>query len=145
MVLEDMVQVLSQCGDFKVQNTLVEELLQTCGKHPHRVFMLPKFHAELNCIETKWAVGKGRARKKCTGKMTTFRKVFKSELNNITVQEIRRFARKAREWMSAYRDIGQHENDINFHSKLYGIVKSYRSHRRVFEHNFKAMQELCQK
>eukprot|EP00734_Pompholyxophrys_sp_LG126_P000176 Pompholyxophrys_sp_v1_NODE_29_length_3693_cov_2.397746.p2 type:complete len:227 gc:universal NODE_29_length_3693_cov_2.397746:2080-1400(-) len=135
MLQADLVEVLSNCEDFKKQATLVEELVKTHGKLPHRVEMIPKFHAELNLIETKWAVGKERARKKCTGKMSTFKKVFRQELDSISVQEIRRFGRKSREWMQAYRDVGLEENSAGFHSKLIGVVKRCKSHRRVFQCN----------
>eukprot|EP00733_Pompholyxophrys_punicea_P001068 Pompholyxophrys_punicea_v1_NODE_455_length_1916_cov_39.531435.p1 type:complete len:516 gc:universal NODE_455_length_1916_cov_39.531435:246-1793(+) len=115
MVQADMVRVLSDCDDFKNQVTIVEEVLANYGKLSHRVLWLAKFHAELNCIEMKWAVGKGRARKRCTGKMSTFKTVFKEKLSGVTVQEIRRFARKSREWMNAYREVGTLENNANFH------------------------------
>eukprot|EP00733_Pompholyxophrys_punicea_P000710 Pompholyxophrys_punicea_v1_NODE_243_length_2578_cov_4.304003.p1 type:complete len:731 gc:universal NODE_243_length_2578_cov_4.304003:2318-126(-) len=143
MVQADMVRVLSECEDFKNQITIVEEVLQTFGKLPHRVLWLPKFHAELNCIEMKWAVGKGRARKRCTGKMSTFKAVFQEELRGVNVQEIRRFARKSREWMNAYREIGNLENNANFHKEIQEKVKLYKSHRRVFEKNLNALRQTA--
>ena len=48
----DMIKVLENMHDFKVQNTRGEEL------HGHRYIFLPKYHCELNPIERVWGPAK---------------------------------------------------------------------------------------
>jgi hypothetical protein len=142
MKQDEMVRVLSECSDFKAQATIVEELVATYGRWKHRVVMVPKFHCELNPPELKFAIAKGRARKRCTGKMQTFKRVFKEELENVSVQEMRRCFRKCREWAAAYRALGDSEKDPGFQARMNEAVKKYKSHRRVFDANLRALQAL---
>lgn len=142
MKQDDMVRVLSQCDDFKAQKTIVEELVESYGAYRHRVTMLPKFHCELNPPELKFAIAKGRARKLCTGKMQTFRRVFREQLDSVTLVEMQRCYRKCREWAAAYRALGRHENDAGFHVKMHEAMKTYKSHRRVFDNNLRVLQSL---
>ena len=68
------------------------------------ITMLPKFHCEFNPPELKFATGKGRARPLCTGKIATFKRVFREQLDSVTVQEMRRFYRKCRGWMVSLQE-----------------------------------------
>lgn len=47
----DMIKVLENMHDFKVQKTKVEELI---SRHGHRCIFLPKYHCELNPIKRVW-------------------------------------------------------------------------------------------
>eukprot|EP00733_Pompholyxophrys_punicea_P000769 Pompholyxophrys_punicea_v1_NODE_274_length_2425_cov_15.995782.p2 type:complete len:380 gc:universal NODE_274_length_2425_cov_15.995782:1283-144(-) len=142
MKQDDLIEVLNQCEDFINQKSLVEELCETYGQWKHRVIWIPKFHAELNCSELKWAAIKSRSRQRSTGNMKTFKKVFKEEAESFTIQEVRRIARKSRNWMQAYRDLINLPNDSSFQEKILGTVKTYKSHRRVFDVNLKKLKDL---
>ena len=55
MVADDMRTVLANHEDFRTEKTLVEHFLTNRG---HKVFLIPKFHCELNPIERVWGQAK---------------------------------------------------------------------------------------
>lgn len=56
MVAEEMREVLGNFPDFKYEKSRIERLL--IDKYGHIVYMLPKYHCELNPIERVWAQSK---------------------------------------------------------------------------------------
>lgn len=93
--------VLSQQQDFLEQE---EWLTEECKKQGFTVIFYPKYHCELNFIESVWGWLKSYHRRRCSYKYDTL----KSELpvtiaEKIPLSFIRRAERSALRFMSGYR------------------------------------------
>ena len=124
MTAPDMRKVLESHHDFKYEKTRVEHLLT---KHGHRVFFIPKYHCELNPIERVWGHSKKYTRAHCNYSFRQLEDAIEPALDTVSVDLIRKFFRKARDFMKAYRE------DVPAGPALYQTVKKYKSHRRVPE------------
>ena len=123
MVKDDMVKKLNEFPDFKNEKNRVERLLR--GYEQSALF-LPKFHPELKPIERVWGMAKRFARNKCDYTFHGLQNVITPAMESVTLDNIRKFFRKSREYILAFR---------NGHSgyKADEVVKEYKSHRRVAE------------
>jgi len=86
----------------------------------------PKFHCELNYIESFWAEAKRYSRLHCNYSFNHLKEVVPHALDSISLMKIRRFSRRFARYMSAY-ELGLSGKAAVF------AVKRYRSYRRVPE------------
>ena len=117
------VRVLSLQPDFLAQKPLVKEVIESRG---HKVIFYPKFHCELNFIEMFWGAAKRYARNNCDYSFKALEKIVPEALNSVSLEQIRRYARRSWRFMDAYR------KGLTGIAALY-TVKQYRSHRRIPE------------
>ena len=120
----DMIKVLENMHDFKVQKTRVEELI---SGHGHRCLFLPKYHCELNPIERVWGQAKRFTRANCDYTYGGLEKNINPALDSVTVLLIRKYFRRVREYHRAYREGKSGGAEVE------EAVKLYKSHRRVSE------------
>ena len=126
MLADDMWVVLSNHEDFANEKTILEHYLHERG---HLGFFLPKFHCELNTIEKVWAQAKVYCRAHTIFTLVKLRAIINPALDSVSVDLIRKYARKARYYEQAYKD------GHNAGEKVEDAVKAYKSHRRVFNEN----------
>ena len=126
MKADDMRTVLSYHEDFVTEDTIVESYLKGRG---HKAYFLPKFHCELNPIERVWAQAKVYCRAYTNFTLIRLRQIINPALDFVTVDNIRKFARKARDYEQAYREGHKAGKAVE------DAVKVYKSHRRVFSEN----------
>ena len=91
----------------------------------HRCYYLPKFHCELNPIERVWGEAKRYTRAHCDYSFPGLERTMPIGLASVDVSIIRKYFRKCREYMQAYRD-GKVGGD-----EIENAVKRYKSHRRI--------------
>ena len=121
---QQMIAILSSHHDFKYEKCKVEKLVASFG---HRILFLPKFHCELNPIERVWCKFKLYARSNCDYTFSGLQEVIPAALNTVTtIDDIRKYFRKARDYMNAYREDNTEEGVMK-------SVKEYKSHRHVFD------------
>lgn len=97
------------------------------------VVYLPKFHCELNPIERVWALAKQKARLRCEYTFAALQKAVPECLDEVSVASIRRFCRRAREFVHVYKN-----NTSSTCGDLEKLRKQqYKSHRRVGVFNLK--------
>lgn len=114
-------RILSLEPDFIAQKPLIPEIVERAG---HLCLSYPKFHPELNFIESFWGAAKVYTRSHCDYTLRTLRQIVPESLNFPSLTTIRRYAQKSYRFMSAYK-LGLKGKVANF------VVKKYRSHRRV--------------
>ena len=83
------------------KKTVVEHYLHRRG---HLAYFLPKFHCELNAIERVWAQAKVYCRAHTNFTLVKLRQLINPTLNSVSVDLIRKYTRKARNYEQAYRD-----------------------------------------
>ena len=127
MKADDMRTVLSFHEDFATENNIVEEYLKSRG---HQVYFLPKFHCELNAIERVWGQAKVYSRAYTNFTLSRLRQIVNPALDSVSVDLIRKFGRKARDYEQAYRDGHKAGKAVE------DAVKLYKSHRRVFSERY---------
>ena len=127
MLADDMRVVLSNHEDFANEKTIVEHYLTERG---HLAYFLPKFHCELNAIERVWAQAKVYCRAHTNFTLAKLRLIINPALDSVSVDLIRKYTRKARDYEDAYR--AGHKAG----KKVEEAVKAYKSHRRIFSENF---------
>ena len=98
------VRVLSLQPDFLAQKPLVKEVIESRG---HKVIFYPKFHCELNFIEMFWGAAKRYARNNCDYSFRALEKIVPEALNSVSLEQIRRYARRSWRFMDAYRKVLQ--------------------------------------
>ena len=91
---------------------------------------LPKFHCELNAIERVWAQAKVYSRAHTNFTLVKLRQIINPALDSVSVDLIRKYARKARDYEAAYRA------GLNAGKGVEAAVKQYKSHRRNFNESF---------
>ena len=121
--------VLQNHDDFRTEKTVVEHFLEDRG---HRVYFLPKFHCELNAIERVWAQAKRYSQAYTNFTLARLRQLIDPALDSVTVDMIRKYVRKARDYERAYREDHKAGKDVE------SAVKVYKSHRRVFTETFES-------
>ena len=114
----DMRLVLGNHEDFKFEKTALEYLLRD---NDQRMLFIPKFHCELNPIERVWGETKHYTRAHCD---YTFAGLERTVVPGL--QSVRKFFRKSREYMQAYREGKSGGKDVE------QAVKFYKSHHRIF-------------
>ena len=121
MKAEKMQEILGEMSDFKYEKTKVETLVSSCG---HRAIFIPKFHCELNPIESCWCYSKRYTRSHCDYTFPGLLATIDESLNSVTLDMIRKFFRKT---MRAYREGHTPSPEMT------KALKTYKSHRRVSE------------
>ena len=95
------------------------------------MYMLPKFHCELNPIECVWAQAKRYSKAYCKYSIKSLRNVSPPALDSITLESMQKHFRKVRHYMIAYLE------GVPGGSELEKLVKDYKkaikSHRRISE------------
>ena len=122
MKLKGCIEVLESHEDFKNETSKVEKILESKG---HRCLFLPKYHCELNPIERCWCRAKVYTRSHCNYSILGLRQNWQPALETVSVDDIRRYFRRVREYMNAYKE--GHTGII----AVEAAVKKYASHRRV--------------
>ena len=112
--------------DFKYEKTKLEKLLL---RHDYEGFFIPKFHCELNPIERVWAESKKYTRAHCDYSFNGLETTINPALNSVPLDFIRKYFRKMRDYMAAYRE------GLIAGPELEKIIKKYKSHRKVHEDN----------
>ena len=122
MKANNMRNLLSGMDDFKYEKTKVEKYL--CGRQ-HKAIFIPKFHCELNPIERCWGHAKRYTREHCDYTFAGLERTINPALNSVSLDLIRKFFRKVREIMQAYREGYTPGLELEL------ALKKYKSHRRV--------------
>ena len=120
----DMIKVLENMHDFKVQKTRAEELI---SRHGYRCIFLPKYHCELNPIERVWGQAKRFTRANCDYTYGGLEKTITPAFESVSIELIRKYFRRVREYHRAYREGNCGGVEVE------SAVKLYKSHRRVPE------------
>jgi hypothetical protein len=92
--------LLSQQPDFRSQKSWLEETL--ASDEGFFLDFYPKFHCEFNFIELYWGASKAYIRRQCDNTFVGLQRLLPLALNSVSVQSIRRFARKCFRFMDAY-------------------------------------------
>jgi hypothetical protein len=115
------VRVMSLQPDFLAQKPGLVEVIENAG---HLCIFLPKFHCELNYIEMYWGAVKRFTREHCNYSWDELPDMVDLALDTVSLETIRRFARKSFRYMNLYR--------ANVTGKLAEYAcKKFKSHRRV--------------
>lgn len=121
--LQEAQRLLSEYPDFKNASLAIEDEMRRWGDIP---LFIPKFHCELNPIERVWASMKKHLRSMSDGMLVTLRAALPGAWQQVTLANIRKFFRKAWDWLYAY------EQGLSSAQAMYA-VKTYKSHRRLLE------------
>ena len=123
---EQMREILGRHTDFQNEKTRIEHFLEDKG---HIVYLLPKYHCELNPIERVWAQAKRFTKAYCNYSIQSLRKNIVPALESVTQESIEKHFRKIRHYMFAYLE------GVPGGSDLEKLVKKYKkvikSHRRI--------------
>jgi hypothetical protein len=122
MSAEAMRLRLAEHHDFKQQEEWLATVVHARG---HEILYLPKFHCELNYIESVWAYLKSYLRRNCTFSFKNLQTDLPRVLLSIPIACFKRFERHCLRFMSGYR-----QNDLKGPILDY-IMKQYKSHRRI--------------
>ena len=118
-----MTFVLGNCLDFKLQKSALAEYIESRG---HICDYIPKYHPELNPLERCWGMSKRFIRRLCKFQYKDLLvKIHRSLLDGRIqpLSMIRKFFRKSRDYMRAYRSGKKEFADIKLQLKV------YKSHR----------------
>ena len=96
-----MALVLGNHHDFKHEKTALEHVIKNKG---HYCVYIPKFHCKLNPIKSVWGKAKQYTRSHCDYSFAGFEKAIHPALNSVSIETIRKYYRKSREYMKAYRE-----------------------------------------
>ena len=120
---DDMRIILSNHDDFANEKTQVEHYVISRGFQCH---FLSKFHCELNPIERVWGQSKRYSRAHTNFTFAKLRETINPALDSVSVDLIRKFFRKVREYERAYLEGNKAGKEVEV------AVKQYKPHRRVF-------------
>ena len=129
MKADGMRDILSSHPDFQNEKSMIERFL--FEEKGHIVYMLPKFHCELNPIERVWAQAKRYARAYCKYSIKSLRKTVMPAVDSITLENMHNHFRKVRHYMYAYLEGVPGGSDLEKLVKHY--KKTIKSHRRISE------------
>ena len=107
--------------DFRAQKSILEETILQAG---HICLFLPKYHCELNPIESYWGASKRYARANCDYSFTGLEKCVPKSLESVSLSCIRKFFRRCTHFIEAYNAGCDYELAKFAHKK-------YKSHRRI--------------
>ena len=88
-------------------------------------FFLPKFHCKLNPIERVWGQSKHYCRAHTNFSLAKLRELLNPALDFVSVELMRKFFRKTREYEKAYLEGKKAGKEVEI------AIKQYKSHRRV--------------
>ena len=96
-----MIKIVEDMRDFKFQKTKADKLILNQG---HRTMFIPKFHCELNPTEHLWCCAKQYTCSHCDYSFANLEKVIDTALNAESIELIRKYFRKVREYQRTYRE-----------------------------------------
>ncbi|CAG8646497.1 15974_t:CDS:2 [Cetraspora pellucida] len=114
-------RILSLEPDFANQKSLLEEIVEEAG---HKIIFYPKFHCELNYIESYWGAVKVNTHANCDYSFKSLKNIVLMALDSVPLIQIRKYSRHSLRYMSAYR-LGLSVKQAAF------AVKKYKSYRRI--------------
>ena len=88
-----MKEALGNFPDFKYEKSRIERILTE--KYGHIVYMLPKYHCELNPIERVWAQAKKYTKAYCKYSLQSLRNMIIPALDTVTLDNIQNYFRKS--------------------------------------------------
>ncbi|KAI3648086.1 hypothetical protein MP228_005940 [Amoeboaphelidium protococcarum] len=113
--------LLQNQPDFKAQKTWIEEIVSEAG---HVFIAFPKYHCELNPIESVWGNSKQFTRANCDYSFAALKEKVPLSLDRIPLDTIQKYFMRCLRYCDAYR--------LGLHGKLAEFaVKRYSSHRRI--------------
>ncbi|CAG8485078.1 5056_t:CDS:2 [Cetraspora pellucida] len=115
--------ILAAQPNFASQQSRIREVIEAAD---HMCIFYPKFHCELNYIESFWAEAKHIAKLNCDYTFRSLKRAVLRALNSVDIIKIRHFAHCSECFMSAYK-LGLSGKAAAF------AVKKYHSHRRIPE------------
>ena len=129
MSADEMRETLASHPDFKNEKSRVERFLME--EKRHIVYMLPKYHPELNPIERVWAQAKRYTKAYCKYTLPSLRANIHPALESVPLESIQKHYMKVRHYMFAYLE------GVKSGSELEDMVKNYKkkilAHRRISE------------
>ena len=125
---DDMRVILSNHDDFVNEKTQVEHYDVT--SQGFQCFFLPKFHCELNPIERVWGQSKRYSRAHSNFILARLRETVNPALDSITLDLIRKYFRKIREYETANLERNKAGKGVE------AAMKRYKSHRHVLLRGF---------
>ena len=125
MKLEDMRNELASHLDFREEQPEITNFLRRKG---HACIFLPKFHCELNPIEKCWAQAKRYTCAHTNYTIQRHRIIVPDGLDSVNLDNIRKYFRKARNYMFAYLEGIAGGNLLE--DKIKNYKNYYKSHRR---------------
>ena len=99
MKADDMRIIVSNHDDFVNEKCILEHYLLGKGH------FIPKFHCELNAIERVWAQAKVYCRAHTNFTLVKLRQIIHPALDSVSVDHIRKFSRKARDYIGMLSSI----------------------------------------
>ena len=112
--------LLASLLNFLVQTTVIAKAVEERG---HIFKLYPKYHCECNFIERHWGATKRFARETCDYSYASLKKRINEILDSVELAKVRRFERKAWQYVDAYYGI---EGDVAEEA-----VRLHKSHRRL--------------
>ena len=97
MNADKMREVLGSHPDFKNEKSTIEWFLGEEKRHV--VYMLPKFHCELNPIERVWAQAKRYSKAYCNYSIVSLQKTIGPALKSVSHDNIKKHFRKVRHYV----------------------------------------------
>lgn len=120
--------ILGSHLDFINEKSSVEQFLNKEKKHI--VYMLPKYHCELNQIEIVWAQAIRYSTAYCKYNIASLRTTVMPALESVPLESIQKHFRKVRYYMFAYLEGLCGESDLE---KFVKYKKTVMSHRQISE------------
>ena len=130
MKADEMRAALGSHPDFKNEKSSIERFL--IEEKGHIVYMLPKFHCELNPIERVWSQSKRYTKAYCKYSIVSLRKTIIPALETVSLENIQNYFRKVKHYMFGYLEGLPGGSDLEKLVKVYKNV--IKSHRRISEH-----------
>lgn len=129
MTAKKMREILGSHPDFVNEKSSIERFLGE--EKGHIVYMLPKYHPELNPIERVWAQAKRYSKAYCKYNLTGLRTIVVPALESVPLESIQKHFRKVRHYMYGYLEGLPGGSDLEKLVKKY--KKEIQSHRRISE------------
>ena len=108
-------------ADFYAQQSQLEETIRASG---HECIFLPKYHCELNPIESYWGAAKRFTRANCDYSWAALQDCVPRSLEQVRLSSIRKYFRRCGHFIQSYSDGCDYKLTRFAHKK-------YKSHRRV--------------
>ena len=123
----EMRAILLHHDDFKKEKLKIERYLEGKGDN---VYLIPKYHCELNPIERVWTQSKRYTKPYCNYSIVSQWKNITLALESVSLENIQNYFSKVRQYMFAYLE------GVPGGSHLEKLVKDYKkaiSHIEVFQ------------
>lgn len=126
LVGDQMKIILQNHDDFRNEKPKLIHYLNSMG---HVALYLPKFHPEINPIERVWAQSKCYTKAYCKYTLVALRETIPQGLDSVTLDQIKNFHRKCRNYMFAYFE--GHVAGMELEKQIKKYKKVIKSHRRI--------------